>query len=304
MNPHPKTLLSIGECMVEMSQSSTGGYNIGYAGDTFNTAWYARRQLSDDWRVSYLTAVGDDQISDDMLGFIRDAGIDTAHVRRTPGKSVGLYLIHLMNGERSFSYWRENSAARGLADDPGHLRRAIDGADVIYFSGITLAILPPAGRAHLLNALTQARQNGCLIAFDPNIRPNLWSDANLMCAEMTRAAAVADIVLPSFDDEATFFQDATPADTLSRYRAGGQKTVVVKNGGGRILACAADGQTHSFQPETVPAPVDTTAAGDGFNAGFLAAFLAGADMPTAIAKGAGVAAKIIAKPGALVDMSA
>lgn len=137
------SMLSIGECMVELMQAEGGMLRKGYAGDTFNTAYYARLFAPAGWTVEYLTAVGTDVVSDELLSFIDSTGVGTAHIARIEGRMPGLYMIHLKDGERSFSYWRSTSAAKLLADDPERLRAAIEKVDVVFFSGITLAILAP-----------------------------------------------------------------------------------------------------------------------------------------------------------------
>ena len=287
--------LCIGECMVELSDAGEGLLRQRFAGDTFNTAWYLKRQRPS-WAVDYLSAVGTDAISDAMLAFMDQSGIGTGHVARRADRTVGLYLIRLEDGERSFSYWRGQSAARTLADDPGALAEGLAGAGLAVFSGITLAILPPEGRAKLLAAL---RGFGGVVAFDPNMRARLWPSQAEMLAAVAEAVGVSDVVLPSFDEEAEMRGDASPEVTLARYRALGAGTVVVKNGGGRIVACDRAEGALWHDPAAVT-PVDTTAAGDSFNAGFLAARLDGADMATSLAAGAALAAHVIGGIGALV----
>ncbi len=292
-------VVTIGECMVEMAPAGDGLFRMGFAGDTFNTAWYLRQLLPEGWAVDYLTAVGADGASDRMVGFMAAEGIGTDHIARVPGRGVGLYMIELAGGERSFSYWRSVSAARLLAADRGRLEVALDGARLAYLSGITLAILPPEDRARLLAALVAARAVGTEVAFDPNIRPALWADASEMRAALTEAAGVADVVLPSFEDEAKAFGDADVAATALRYTAAGAGTVVVKDGPREIVALVA-GRSSRHAAEVPRAVVDTTAAGDSFNAGFLAARLTGAGLDAAVAAGARLAARVIAAPGALV----
>lgn len=109
-------LLSIGECMIELAPTPADTFSMGFAGDTFNTAWYARRIAGPEIEVAYLSAVGDDEPSGRMTQFMSDAGVKPELTVRT-GASVGLYMISLKDGERSFSYWRSASAARSLADD-------------------------------------------------------------------------------------------------------------------------------------------------------------------------------------------
>lgn len=291
--------LAIGECMVELAPQEGGGYAMGFAGDTFNTAWYARRCLPDAWRVGYLSAVGEDAVSDRMIAFMTGAGVDTRTVARLPDRTVGLYMIELANGERSFSYWRSQSAARALAVDAARLEAALRGVKLAYFSGITLAILPPEDRARLLRALDAARREGIRVAFDPNLRPRLWAGVDEMRAATLQGAAVADIVLPSYEDEAAHFGDASREATATRYAAAGAGLVVVKDGPGEILALAG-AEVVRFAPPLVASVVDTTAAGDSFNAGFLAARLEGAGLAAALASGAALAARVIGVRGALM----
>lgn len=293
-------ILSIGEAMVELGQSGQPDlWRLGIAGDTLNTAWYLRRLLGAEWRVEYLTRVGPGAFSQRMVDFLDAEGIGTAHVGRDPDREIGLYAISLTDGERSFAYWRDTSAARRLADDPALLDAALGGAAVAYFSGITVAILGAEGRANLLAALARARTAGTRVVFDPNLRPRLWTDPAVMRRDIAAAAAGADLVLPSFDDEAAHFGDPDPQATVARYLALGAGQVVVKNGGGPIRFGGADGSgiITDLVPET---PVDSTAAGDSFNAGYLAARLAGADCAGAIAAGHALSRRVIGYRGALV----
>ena len=296
-----QTFLSIGECMVEMAPTAAGDYHLGFAGDTLNTAWYARQTFGPQWEVSYFTAVGQDAVSERMTDFIRSAGIRTDRIRLLPDRTVGLYLIQLDNGERSFAYWRSDSAARKLAADPAALKAALASAGVIFFSGITLAILSPEDRKTLLETVASARKSGATVAFDPNLRPRLWESEDTMRTAIMAAAAASDILLPSFEDEAAAFGDAMPEDTARRYAGCGARLVTVKNGAGEMLAMET-GQVFRFTPSPAAEVVDTTAAGDSFNAAFLARYLETEDLIPAMAAGAALAASVIARRGALVDI--
>lgn len=292
--------LSIGECMIELSQAGDGLLRKGFAGDTFNTVWYARAFLPDHWSAAYLTGLGDDAASDEMRAFVESAGVETDAIRTVPGRSPGLYMIHLKNGERSFSYWRETSAAKQLAADPEHLRKAIDASGTVYFSGITLAILSKTDRDALLSELSRARNAGKNVVFDPNIRPRLWSDPETMLAAVTEGARVSNIVMPSFDDEATHFGDKSVEETAKRYRDAGAEIVVVKNGEAGITI-VSEGQ-NAFVPATsANAVIDTTSAGDSFNGAFLASYLQDGDALKAASFGAKIASAVIGHHGALIE---
>ena len=292
-------LLSIGECMVELMQAEGGLLRKGFAGDTFNTAYYARQYLPADWSVDYFSAVGVDMISDEMLAFMEGHGVGTEHVARIDGRSPGLYMIHLKDGERSFSYWRSVSAAKLLARDGERLRAAIEASDVTVFSGITLAILPAEDVDTLLAELRRAKAAGKTVVFDPNIRPRLWDDAGRMRATITEGARAATIVMPSLDDETTHFGDASLEETVARYRALGVGGLVVKDGSEGATLVFDDTRSHAPSAE-VKTIVDTTSAGDSFNGAFLARFATGSSPLEAARFAADVAAAVIQHHGALV----
>ena len=88
---------------------------IGVAGDTLNTAVYLKRLLCESADVDYLTVLGYDQFSDQVTKYIESEEIGSGDIRRTALRAVGLYAINIDdNGERTFSYWRDSSAARLL----------------------------------------------------------------------------------------------------------------------------------------------------------------------------------------------
>ncbi|WP_328801136.1 sugar kinase [Pseudoroseicyclus tamaricis] len=293
-------IVSIGECMIELSEAGQGGlWSMGIAGDTLNTAWYLRRLLPEAWRVGYVTRVGEEEFSARILAFLQEAGLEVAHVQRDAERGPGLYAISLKEGERSFTYWRGQSAARRLADDPGKVAEALEGARLAYLSGITLAILEPGRREALLEVLAQS---GVPFAFDPNIRPRLWESMDVARDWVHRASRAAAILLPSADDEAAAFGDTSPEATRARYAALGVPEVVVKAGGGPIH-WQAEGEEGCAQGHAPVVPVDTTGAGDSFNAGYLAARLQGAAPAAAIAAGHHVAAQVVMARGALTAIT-
>lgn len=285
--------------MVELSQTDAGTYRRGFAGDTFNAAWYARRALPPEWEVAFGSCIGTDEVSGQMADFMAGEGIDTSSLRRVPDRGVGLYMISLADGERSFTYWRDSAAARTLADDTAWLDATLDRADHVHVSGITLAILSPEARGRLVAALSRARAAGTGISLDTNIRTRLWESETAMRETLMRAATVSDIVLPGFDEEAVAFGDRTPSETVARYRSAGAALVVVKNGPGAILLGDASGET-AIDVARVDPVVDTTAAGDSFAGAFLAARLQGAGAQEAVIAAARVAGRVIGARGALV----
>ena len=290
------SFMAVGECMIELSGGAEAMYRQGFAGDTFNTAWYARRALPAEMPVSYFTAIGTDTMSDRMLEFMASAGIATHAILRVPDRRPGLYMIEQKDGDRHFTYWRDRSAARLLAEDPAALAAAFAGQAMLYFSGITLAILAPEARTRLKDAL---QASGARLAFDPNIRPDLWDDRGAIRREVEAAAAMSHIVLPSFDDEARHFGDVDPAATAARYAALGAGEVVVKNGAAAVQV-QLDGNRFEVPVPPAECLVDPTGAGDSFNGAYLASRLVGDGVREAARAGIATSARVIARHGAIV----
>lgn len=295
-------LVCVGECLAEFAPTEDGSYRLNFAGDTYNAAWAAHVHLRGARPVRYVTAIGTDWVSDMMVSNIAEAGIDSAFVRRIPDGSVGLYVIRVENGERSFAYWRRQSAATRLADDPDFLRRALVEARIILISGITVAILAADRRAMLREVLQEARGKGAEVAFDPNFRPALWRDHDEARTEIARFLGVTDIALPTFDDEKNLFGDETPDRTVERIAEFGVRDIVVKNGVGPAI-CRFGPNDAVIPLRNIERPVDSTGAGDAFNGAFLARRLTGADGPAAVAYAHKIAARAVLTRGALIPRS-
>jgi len=295
-----KRFVSIGECMIEMSGGEDRQYRLGYAGDTLNTSWYMRALLGDDWSVDYFTALGDDRYSGEIRSFLDANNIGTSHIGTIKGRRPGLYMIHQEKGDRHFTYWRDTSAAKLLAEDKDALNAALDGASMVYFSGITLAILHPRARGRLLGAIVKARDAGAKVAFDPNVRPALWTNARVMGSMLTAAASLCDIVLPTHSDEAPIFGDKSVEDTAERYLELGVEEVVVKDGADPALIATVS-ERVKVGPKPGAVVVDATGAGDSFNGAYLSARLAGKSLQEAAEAAHRVAGIVIGQKGALVD---
>jgi len=295
----PVAFASIGECMIELSAGNGADWRMGFAGDTFNTAWYVRAILPDAKRVAYVTGLGDDPFSDKMRDFFLRAGVETDRIRTIAGRRPGLYAITLDKAERSFTYWRGESAARCLADNASWLRRATSGAGVLYLSGITLAILTPPARQRLMKALAAARRAGATIAFDPNYRPVLWPSKKAAGEAIEAAFAISDIALPTLSDAEALFGKSfwRIADGLAQ--SGSE--LVVKNGEEPALVFW-DGRQSEVPPLEAKRLVDTTGAGDSFSGAYLAGRIMRLDPLRAARLGHAVAAEVVGVHGALAKI--
>ncbi len=294
-------IVCVGECMLELRAVSDELLQVGYAGDTFNTAFYLAREAADA-EVDFASVVGRDPYSERMLGAIASAGVGTRLVGRSDTRTAGLYLISTSeSGERSFTYYRDQSAARTLFDVPytDHYADAIATAQLIYFSGITLSILAPAARERMFAVITRARATGAKVVFDSNYRVQGWPSAAVAREVYEHTYHNVDLALPSYEDEVLLFDDDSPAACAERLADYGVDEIVVKHGSGVGIWRHGE-QTGTFTPERVENVVDTTGAGDSFNAGYLAARLQGLESAAACARGSALAAEVTQISGAIM----
>lgn len=290
----------IGECMIELRQFSGGTAQVGYAGDTLNTAVYLSRLCPG--AVSYVTNLGTDAFSGRMIDSFHAEGLDCRLIGRHPTRLPGVYAIDVdAAGERSFSYWRDTSAARTLFAGVGARLEDLAGFAVVYLSGITLAIVPPNIRNALMAWLAQARQGGAQVMFDCNYRPRLWPDVATARAAIDRMWTVCTLALPSRDDAAALYPGLTPVQVLDRISALGVPEVVLKSGaGGPVIRAGATDLHTAFVP--LQHVADTTGAGDSFNAGYIAARLTGLSPQQAAVAGHALAARVIGQHGAIIPI--
>lgn len=296
-------VIAVGECMIELSQldAADGRVSLGFAGDTCNTAIYLARLLGDAGpEVEFATAVGRDDLSGRMIAMLREEGVGTRWIARLPDRLPGIYAIEIdANGERSFHYWRDASAARLMFSDGALDPDRLEPCGLLYLSGITLAILPDADRARIVDRMRKLKAAGRPVAFDGNYRPRLWTSSEAARRWTGEALAASTIALPSLDDEMALFGDRSEDEVLERLAASGPEEIALKRGAVGPVVCAGGRRTA---PSVAAAErvVDTTAAGDSFNAGYLAARIRGASPVEAARSGHALAAQVIGYPGAIL----
>lgn len=292
-------VLCIGEMMIELAQASEGAVRSGFGGDTFNTALYLSRLGQ---RTGYLTVFGDDPWSTDARAVLRSEGVDDGACPTAPGRTIGLYAIRTTkDGERSFTYWRDRSPARDLfgALFSSDVHAAIMQARLIYLSGISLWLYDATSLDRLFGLLYEARKAGTLVAFDGNYRPRLWGhNRELARLIYSRILDMTDICLATADDEALLWDDADANVSYRRLATHGVVEIVIKCGSKGALI--APGSLVETAPDLHP--VDTTAAGDSFNAAYIFARLAGRTPQFAAEEGNKLAGLVIKHAGAIIPI--
>jgi len=305
-----KTVVCVGEVMVELSGMSAEGLaRIGFGGDTANTAVYLARLASGQAKIGYLTRLGDDPFGLRIADALRAEAILLPPTAVQPGRQTGLYAIEVAaDGSRSFHYWRSASPARDLltAGNAEVEAAFATSCHALYFSGITLAIMSPQGRENLLAAARRVRAKGGIVMFDLNYRPGLWrhmADAGQIGEIYREFMATSSIVKGGLDElDAVLLPQSAARHADNLHHLGAAVVLVSRDLDGMDVFHA--GENRTLVPKPAAKVVDTTAAGDSFNAGFLHAYLKSSDLIHAVQAGQSLAATVVGHKGAIIPKDA
>jgi len=295
----------MGECMVELSMHDAQLIQ-GYGGDTYNTAVYLSRlnkYFDTSLKLHYLTGLGKDPLSKSMLSNFQKEGLNIDQVIIDDKRLPGIYYIDKdEQGERSFYFWRSNSAAKFIFENTDATFSHIQNSDVIFLSLISLAILPPADRSRFVSWL-KTIENRPLIIFDNNYRAALWENSDLAASITEQMMNISDILLLSLEDDQAMFSSQSSQSVIQRVRKTNNGTVIVKDGGNECWYSDSTTELGCESLAKIDKVVDSTAAGDSFNAGFLYRLFQGANTADAIRSGHLLASFVIQQPGAISNSS-
>lgn len=304
-----KKIAVIGECMIELSQKGAE-VSRGFGGDTLNTSVYIARQVAPEaLAVNYVTALGTDSFSQQMLEAWQSENVQTSLIQRMENRLPGLYYIETdSTGERTFYYWRNEAAAKFWleSEDSAAICEELATFDYLYLSGISLAILSPSSRKKLLSLMHECRANGGKVIFDNNYRPRLWASREETQQIYSKMLQCTDIAFLTLDDEDALWGEKPVEEVIARTHAAGVSEVVIKRGADSCLVSVA-GEAVIDVPAVKLAKdkvVDTTAAGDSFSAGYLAVRLTGGTPEDAAKRGHLTASTVIQYRGAIIPRDA
>lgn len=295
-------IVAIGECMLELSKASAMSemWRMHSGGDTLNTALYLSRMGA---KTAYLTALGKDRSSQQLSAEWQREGISTELLLTHPTRLPGLYAISTdETGEYDFSYWRSESAVRDMfaCPDIESVLMKAKNTRILFLTSITLSLFEQRDCNRIIELARGIKAAGGEVAFDTNYRPKLWRDAGAARASIERLSPHITIALPSLDNEKAVFGDSSAEAVASRWHRYGTRKVAVKDGANGAYLSAGDGLAHIPVPSVVTA-VDTTGAGDSFNAAFLAALLAGQTDHDAVIAGHRLASSVVRNQGAIIS---
>ncbi|PLS32011.1 2-dehydro-3-deoxygluconokinase [Bifidobacterium margollesii] len=287
----PGKVLLVGEAMALFTAEQEGDlgavehFGASVAGAELNVCVGLARMGQ---KPVYMTKLAHDPCGDRIRAFMERNGIDTSLVSYDDSRLTGLmFKSKVSKGDPKTAYFRKGSAASTLS--PADVD-AVDFSDisVVHLTGI----LPPLSETTLAAAkelIVKARENGAFVSFDPNLRPAIWPNLDLMRKTLIELASQADLVLPGGGEGHELFGAETIEDTAKAFIDNGAKLVVVKDG--PKGAYAYDGKESAYVPGfVVDHVVDTVGAGDGFAAGTLSALMDGKTVAEALERGCALGA--------------
>lgn len=290
--------------MVELRTIEDTVMQQSFAGDVYNSAVYLKRAFPN-IGSGVITAVGQDSLSAKMLEQFTTESLETQFVFKHNEKVTGMYLIETDEvGERHFTYWRNDSAARQTMQfiDESVIAELAK-ANSVFFSGISLAVIPNDQRPLFWSCIESLKRNGVTIIFDPNYRARLWSSPQEAQAAFEQAFRMADIALPGVEDLQLLYGIDSTEGVLEFCQPFNLRELVVKNGPHSVLTIAeGELQHHTITP--VDNIVDTTSAGDAFNGVYLGARMQEKSVSESVHMAAWAAGTVIQHPGAIIPKEA
>ena len=291
---------SIGEAMIEISNINNSLYNQSFAGDTLNFCNYLDKKKLN---AFFLSAIGKSEINQSLLDFVKSKKISIKYIKQINQFELGLYLIkNKDNGEKKFFYWRDESAAKQYFNniDFLNLYKELKNFDYIYFSGITLSIIHISKLNNFIKLLKLLKNKKIKIVFDLNIRLSRWNKKNLNNF-LDSVLKFVDIFFLSGEDM-NYWKNKNNLKSyeqiVRKYKI--KHSIFRKNA--RFTYVFLNKTRYVFKNKLLKKVVDTSGAGDGFNAAYLSNFIVNNDPVLALKAGSSLGSKIIMKKGAIVDV--
>ncbi|MBN8412241.1 carbohydrate kinase family protein [Halomonas litopenaei] len=264
-------VIAFGEALVDMLSSRLGSSTQGpetftpYAGGAPANVSVACARLGLTSR--FLGMLGDDHFGDFIAAELQHHGVDISGVARTKEARTALAFVSRDDqGERTFDFYRPPAAdllyrtehlPQGVFAEPAIVHLCSNSLTDEDIAETSLAITEMAARA------------GCLVSVDANLRHNLWPDHQIDIGLVTRLLDQADLIKLSTDELDALRGDHPREDWLAERLAAGARLIVITDGPGSVAAHTIRGVTHMTPPAVTA--VDTTAGGDAFIGGLLAA---------------------------------
>jgi 2-dehydro-3-deoxygluconokinase len=245
--------------------------------------------------TGYVTKLGEDNFGHFIAEAMKKENIDTDNITFTKDNSTGMLIkSKVVTGDPKVEYFRKNSAASKLSlvdfdevyfNSAGHL----------HVTSISSA-LSKSCHEFSIHAMEFMKRQGKTISLDPNLRPSLWPDTEMMVSTINDLATRCDWFLPGLGEGKILTGLSTPEEIAGYYLARGVNLVVIKLGpeGAYYKSSEGEGYVDGFKVEKV---IDTVGAGDGFAVGVISAMLEKLPIAEAVKRGNAIGALAVMSPG-------
>lgn len=300
-------VVGIGEVLIDfvatepVSYAEAPAFQKCFGGAPMNTLVGVARLGSESGAI---TAVGADPFGQFLIQELEKNGVDTSRVKVKEGTRTTITFVanEPETGERSFIFYRR-PWVRGTADsslsvedvDPDY----ISDADILHVSGFSLSQNP--SRKAVLNAVKHARSMGVKVSFDPTLRVDVWNSERTVRRLYAQMLRLSDIATFSREEASFMFGTHDPEKAARKALKRGVQTVGIKLGADGALLQNSAGESL-YAPAFKVKAVDTTGAGDGWNAGLLVGMLRGWDLKTCVTIANAVGALVVTKHGAITAL--
>ena len=212
-------------------------------------------------KTAFIGKVGKDQFGTLLRDTITEAGIDASNLMVDENVNTTLAFVHTFpDGDREFSFYRNPGADMMLTADEVN-PEVVKDTKVFHFG--TLSMTHEGVREATKKAVETAKANGCLVSFDPNLRPPLWSSLDLAKEQMEYGFGKCDILKIS-DNEIQFVSGKEDYDEGIAYLQETYNIPLI------LLTMGKDGSRAYYKGMRVERPgfsvnaIETTGAGDTF----------------------------------------
>ena len=239
--------------------------NLNFGGDTFNAAVYFSRLTKKEFNTFYFTGLGQDHLSKMMVKRFKNENLKTELIQIIKDKSPGLYSIQTdEKGNRSFSYWRNDSAAKKMIErcNLNKIDKFISDSELFYYTGISLGILKQKDQNKLIDLSKKSK----LTAFDFNYRNSFHGNKIKSQSLFKKSNLSSNINFISFDDIIEIFGKSDPIEFINTFKR--KDNIIILKHFEKIFYSEFN-KIGSINIPIIKA-IDTTAAGDSFNGSFLA----------------------------------
>ncbi len=255
-------------------------------------------------KTGAVAAVGDDPFGEYLVNVLRENNVDTSRivVKRDARTTISFVVNDPSSGERTFIFYRSpwvEGAADSLLTPQDIDYDYLSSTEILHVSGFSLSQNP--SRDTILDAVRYAGRSGVKVSFDPTLRVDVWRSEETIREVYYKMLRLSDILVLSRDEASFIFGTDDYLEVADKALKFGLDIVGVKLGSEGCFLKSRDGK-EIFEPAFKVKAIDTTGAGDGWNAGLFFGLCTGLNLEVAVKVANAVGALVVTRRGAITAL--